>query len=422
MRFFLKINLSQLMKKFISTVSKKLEELNQLRSNVKKQQKKTTSTEKKTETPQKSNLMHNVEISISTSSIVKIIAIIGLFIAFKNIIVELQSIVIISTIAFFLAIGLSPIVDKLESYKLPRPLAILVLYFVFFGIIGVLFVKIIPILAEQLFSIAQDLKHFIENGAQQKQIPLIDKLFEFTKLDTVEMQKVVSQNLADISKNLQSIAGSTFGVLNGIFQGLFNLIFALVLMFFILMEKEQIGNFTLLLFPHKNRKYIQSKFQSIQKKMAEWFKGQAILMVSMGLFMYAGMKFLEYTFGMKYAATIGLLAGVMELFPFLGVFITGVLSVLIAINISIYLVIAVLIWVGIAQFLEGNFLVPLVMEKVVGLSSVVTIMAISIGGILGSAIGGVPLAILGMIFAIPVAASIAIFVEEYTKRKDPLSK
>ena len=136
----------------------------------------------------------------------------------------------------------------------------------------------------------------------------------------------------------------------------------------------------------------------------------------MGTFMYVGMKIFEWMFGMKYAATIGLLAGIMELFPYIGVLITGVLCLLIAINISWLLVAIVLVWIGIAQFLEGNFLVPLIMEKVVGLSSVVTILAIAIGGILGSALGGVPLAILGMIFSVPIVASVAIFVEEYIHR------
>ena len=49
------------------------------------------------------------------------------------------------------------------------------------------------------------------------------------------------------------------------------------------------------------------------------------------------------------------------------------------------------------------------MEKVVGLSSVAVMLALATGGILGNAVGGVPLAILGMILAVPIAASISIF-------------
>ena len=119
---------------------------------------------------------------------------------------------------------------------------------------------------------------------------------------------------------------------------------------------------------------------------------------------------------MKYAATIAIVTAVMSLFPYIGVMITGLLCVLIAVNISWVLVIAVLIWIGISQILEGNFLSPIIMEKTTGLSPVVVLLALSAGAVLGSALGGIGLAVMGMIFAVPVAASVAIFVEEYRKR------
>jgi len=56
------------------------------------------------------------------------------------------------------------------------------------------------------------------------------------------------------------------------------------------------------------------------------------------------------------------------------------------------------------------------MERVTGLPSVVVILALAIGGVLGNAIGGVPLSILGMILSIPIAASVGIFVAEYAKK------
>ncbi|MCK5461117.1 AI-2E family transporter [Candidatus Gracilibacteria bacterium] len=400
------------MKNFLKRVSNKLNELNEVRKEYEK--KKSRKVKLKKDITLNSNHNQQIEIDISATVIIKIILIFALFLALKNIFIELQSIVIISTISFFLALGLSPIVKKIESFYIPRPLAIIILYLIFFSILVILFVAIIPILAEQLLSIAYDLKNFISNG--EIKIPFFQNLLETFKFDTVEIKKYIADNLASISENLRGIAGSTLSILSGIFQGVFNLIFALVLMFFILLEREKIANFSLLLLPAKRRDYIKEKFESVQEKMSKWFRGQFILMISMGTFMYVGMKIFEWMFGMKYAATIGLLAGIMELFPYIGVLITGVLCLLIAINISWLLVAIVLVWIGIAQFLEGNFLVPLIMEKVVGLSSVVTILAIAIGGILGSALGGVPLAILGMIFSVPIVASVAIFVEEYIHR------
>jgi len=409
------------MKNILKKIVQKVSSFNEIAKNYQEKQQKNKKIEIKTLEDKKDEVLkcpQEIELTVSSGTITKIFFIFVVFIILKNLFLELQSIIIILSFSFFLAIALAPILKKIESYKIPRPFAILILYLVFFGALGILFVQIIPIIAEQFQNIAIDLKNYFQEGNNLEAIPYLGDFLAKINLDTHELQKVFSDNLLTISDNLQGIAGSTFSVFSDIFQGVFNFIFALVLMFFILMEREQIAIFTLHLFPINKRAYVKSKFHSVQEKMSEWLKGQGILMISMGLFMYFGMKILEIFWGMKYAATIGLVAGFMELFPYIGVLITGVLAILIAINISLVLVVLITIWIAVAQFLEGNFLVPIIMEKVVGLSSVVTIIAISVGGILGGSLGGVPMAILGMIFSIPIAASIAIFVEEYVRRDE----
>lgn len=400
----------QLMKNLIQTISDKLTEIQKIRQDHKTKKAKS----KDQKIAPKAEKAQKVEIDIPTSTIVKVLFILAIFFILGQLVIQLQSIVIVTVISLFLAMGLSPIVSALEEKKIPRPVAILILYIGFLGVITVLFITIIPILAEQLFSIAREINSFF---SQQNQIPVVHDMLETLNFDTKEIQKFITDNLTTISRNLQSVAGSTFDILSDVFQGVFNFVFALVLLFFILMEREQIGGFIVSLVPVKDQEYIRRKALLMQSKMSDWFRGQVILMVSVGLFMYLGMKIFEHAFGMKYAATIGLLAGVMELFPYIGVLITGVLAGLIAVNISWILLAAVLIWMAITQFLEGNFLVPIVMEKATGLSSVVVMLALSIGGVLGNAIGGVPLAILGMILSIPVAASIGIFVEEIVAKK-----
>ncbi len=400
------------MKKLINAFGRKLEQINEIRAEYQKQQK---AKKKKISTPKVKDNTQVLRIEIATSTVIKVLLIVFLLFALKEIMVELKSMLIIAGFSFFLAMGLAPFVDGLERYHIPRPLAILILYIGFLGMLGLLFVKVIPIISDQLTDISYDLRGVIASG-KIEEMPLVTQLMERTNFDPAELQAFISENISSIAGNLQDIAGSTIGILLSIFQSVFNLLFALVLMFFILLERESIIRFVLLMFPAGNRDYVQAKFETVQSKMAEWFKGQFILMVCMGTFMYAGMKIFEMMFGMKYAVTIGLVAAVMELFPYVGVLLTGLLCVLVALNISFVLVIAVLLWIALAQFLEGNVLVPMVMQKVVGLSSVVVILAVATGGILGSAFGGVPLAIICMIFAVPVAASIAIFVEEYLNR------
>lgn len=401
------------MKNIFSNLGDRLKTLNTIREEYQKRQTKPKKRAPKKEV--KTSPQQTLQLEISTASVVKVLLIIFAFGFLQQIMTELKNVFMIAGFTAFLAMGLAPFLTKLESYGIPRPVAILLLYVLFLGVLGLVFAKVLPIIAEQLMAISSDLRSLLLNGKIDEH-PWLAKAMQQLNFDPTELQNLISKNMATLANNLQGIAGSTLSVLMSVFQGFFNLVFSLVLMFFILLEREKIGEFGLLLFPAESRDYVENKFHTVQQKMAEWFKGQFILMVCMGTFMYLGMKIFELAFGMKYAFTIGLLAGVMELFPYIGVFLTGLLCVVVAVNVSWVLVVAVLVWMGIAQFLEGNFLVPVVMERVVGLSSVVVMLVVAIGGILGSAFGGVPLAILGMIFAVPVAASVAIFVEEYVKR------
>lgn len=361
-----------------------------------------------------------MEIDVPIVVIVKVLFVVALFFIISELIVQLQSILMTTLICAFLAIGLTPILQSMEKRKIPRPLAILILYLLFLGGLTILFFMIIPVIIDQLQPIVKNISHYfgedysINNTAKDV----------ISEMESLQLQDLMSSDFTQILEKLQSyfqnVMGATFSILSDIFQGVFNVIFALVLLFFMLLERETLGRGCLSVFSKERQDYIITKTKRVQDKMATWFRGQFILMIAVGLFMYIGMKIFEYTLGMEYAATIGLLAAFMELFPYIGVFTTGIFAILIAYNISWTLVIAVLLWIALTQFLEGNFLVPIVMEKVTGLSSVVVMLALAIGGILGNAAGGIALSILGMIFAVPIAASIAIFLEEYVKKKNTL--
>ena len=381
-----------------------------------------------------------IQLEIATSTLLKIGLVIVGFLFVVQIFYQIQEILIISGICFFLAMGLSPILDTIENsripkwlatvlgfgippiinlirkFRTPRWLAILLIYLLFFGALAILFVQILPIVADQLIEISDGLQ------ARGVDIPYLEELKNIYNNKINLLPELLNRDYSELYDQLKSIFTATIDVLVKLFKNIFNFMFALVLLFFILLEREGIARFTLALFPAKDRQYIQEKSLIVQTKMAKWFRGQVILMIAMGFFMYAGMKILEETLGMKYSATIGLLAGFMELFPYIGSLMTGALALLVAINVSWILFFIVLGWIALSQFLEGNFLVPIVMEKVVGLSSVTVMLVLAIGGTLGAAVGGPTLSILAMILAVPTAASISIFVEEYANRDQKNSK
>ncbi|PID70487.1 hypothetical protein CSB37_02250 [bacterium DOLZORAL124_38_8] len=347
-----------------------------------------------------------VEFTISSMTIAKVLFVGALFLVGKELLLELKSIIIMTALSSLLALGLSPFLDRLERFKIPRPLAILILYIVFLGVLAVVFIQVLPMLSEQLLGIAKELKHLV--FSPKFEIPFIGKLG--LNINATDLQGLVANNLTEISQNLQSVAGSTFDIVGSIFQGVFNFVYTLILLFFMLLEREKIGRFVLSHLPSDTRKYVYQKTIDVQHKMAHWFKGQIMVMIVVGVGIYIGMKIFSLIFGVKYAATIAIVAGIMELFPYIGAALSTVLAGVVAANESATAFLFVLGWMGLVQFLEGNILVPLVMEKAVGLSSVVVILSLSIAGTLGYAVGGIAVSILGMIFAIPLAAIGSIFI------------
>jgi predicted PurR-regulated permease PerM len=321
-------------------------------------------------------------------------------------------------IAGFFTLGLAPIVSKMERY-MPRAVAILCLYVIFFGLLTVLVVQVLPIIFEQLMQILSDLKALIINtNTHEIRIPGLERFA--IELDMSQVQTLLSDNLTQITQNVQSLGTTTLGIVGSVLSGVGNIFLTATILFFMLLEREIVADALLIPLPKDSRAKVIHNLERVQNRIADWFRAQIYLMVSIGVAMYIGMKILEYTLGMPYALTISLVAGMMELFPYIGVLITGLLATIIALNISGWLALLVMAWIALIQFLEGNILVPMIMERVIGLPAVASILALAVGATLGSYLGGLGMAVICMILAFPVAAIIAIFVAEYERNhKDP---
>ncbi|NJP04063.1 AI-2E family transporter [Candidatus Gracilibacteria bacterium] len=112
---------------------------------------------------------------------------------------QLQGILITVGVAAFLAIGLTPVLDKIEEHRIPRPIAILILYILFLGAISLLFIKVVPIIARQLMDIARDLADFVSNqNGGTLSLPFLERFG--LRFEMGEIQHLLSNNLASISK------------------------------------------------------------------------------------------------------------------------------------------------------------------------------------------------------------------------------
>lgn len=336
--------------------------------------------------------------SIAKATLVVIAVLLGFLFLF-----EIRDIIYIFLAALFLSAAFGPFVDKLEEYRLPRWLSIIFIYIITFTAVTVLIIAFIPILTEQVPRLISSILNWvrdnigIETAAMQE---YLDSIEDFI----INLGKDIKKE--DISAGLDAL--NNFGqnaltILSVVAGGVFTFVMLLVLTFFMVVEKDSIGDFFYSLLPSKYSSYASNKVKLVQGGIGDWLRGQILLSLVIGAMTYIGLMIL----GMPYAITLAILAGMTEFIPYLGPIIAAVPAVLIGANEPGYMWAYVIILYIVIQQVENNFAVPVIMEKSVGLSAIVVIFAM----LVGEHFFGIP----GIIIAVPVAAAVQLFVRDYTE-------
>jgi len=304
-----------------------------------------------------------------------------------------RDVLVLLFIAVIIAEGIRPLVDGLHRRCVPRALAVLLIYLVALGLLGLLAWLIArPVVAQAT--------------------ALIDNLPRYA----ARLQDLLAQAEGAVGGNpqaarlLRALPGQAGGAVQGLtpllLRGplvlvsvLFNAILVLLLAFFWLTVVGGLKGFVVGLFPVRVQETASDVITEMGRKTGGYLRGVAINMGVIGLLSGGGVLVL----GLPYPFLLGVLAGLTEAIPLIGPFIGGAPAVLLALATDgplkagevalLYLLI---------QQIEGNTLVPLVMNRVVQLNPLTVTVAI----LLGSALLGV----VGALLAVPAAAVIQVLV------------
>ncbi len=288
-------------------------------------------------------------------------------------------------IAFIIAGALKPAVDYLEKRRIPRSLAAFLIYFFFIFLIVNLLGLVIPPLVKEMTHLIKNLPHII-----QKAFPTAADYFDLTI----------------ISQNLPNLANRAVDIIRSLFSNVIFLTTTLFFGFYLLLEKNFIGDVLPNFFDESEAKKINLLVERAQKRTAAWFWGEIILMTIVGTMTYVGLTLI----GMKYTVALAVLAGFLEVVPTLGPIISTVPAALIGFSTSSVLGFSNIALYFIVQQLENNLIVPLVMRRIVGLHPIVTLTALIIGGKLAG--------ILGVLLAVPMT----IFLQTILIERQELQK
>lgn len=334
-------------------------------------------------------------IDISASTILRIFFII-LALVFLYLI---RDVIVIFLFALIIAAAIIPAVNLLHKIKIPRVIGSLLVYIAVIGILALIISFIVPTVARDIKDLSSSLPNLIED---------LSNKFESLKNASSKYGGIIGQAqnyLEDIGDVLKKSASNLFTVAVNIFGGVFSFLLILIISFYLSVQKNGIQNVLIAVTPHQHRDYILNLWERSQKKLGRWLQGQLFLGLIIGVMVYVGLTILN----VKFALLLAVLAGILEIFPYIGPVIAAIPAVILGFLQAPTLGIWVIVWYLAIQQVENYLLVPLVIGKIVKLNPVAVILALLIGGKLG----GIP----GMILAVPLAAVLAEFFRDLVKMR-----
>jgi predicted PurR-regulated permease PerM len=320
-------------------------------------------------------MLKKVEISHRTV-IFTVLFLLGLWLLYfvRDIILQLFVALLIMTI-------LEPPVALLTRIKIPRALSVLITYILVLGVFGGMIALIAPTLAQQTTNFINALPAYLSN---------------------IGINSSISGNLASGAlTQLGSIPGEVLNITVSIFSNIVSVVTVLVFAFYMLLTHDRLKDQAGFLFGEARKQRIGRLIDAWENKLGKWARGQLLLMLAVGLGTYVGL----FLVGIPFALPLAILAGILEIIPFLGPIVAAVPAILIGFGISPLIGIAATAVSFLVHQLENYVLVPKIMEKSVGVSPLVILVSIAIGAKL--------LGIMGVIISVPLVITLQVLIKEY---------
>ncbi len=332
-------------------------------------------------------------ISISAGTVAKAI----LLILFVWLLFVIRDIILVVLVSVVIASAIEPAVRWLAKWRVPRTLAVLMVYVAAFAFL----IALVP------FLFIPAINDLIEASATLPQ--KIGSLSFLSAPDGLFSSLSRSNYFSNFSSNLEgAFAGLSRGFLETasiIFGGFFSFILIVVISFYLAVQEDGIANFLRLVTPARGETYIIGLWHRAQKKIGLWMQGQLLLGLIVGVIVYLGLTILK----IEYALMLAIMAAAFELIPVFGPILSAVPAILIGFSHNVTTGLLVLGLYLIIQQFENHLLYPLVVKKIVGVPSIVVILALIIGAKL--------VGFLGIILAVPASAVLIELLSDFEQRK-----
>lgn len=258
---------------------------------------------------------------------------------------------------------------------------------------------LIPVIQEQTIGIIEDLPQY-----WKKINDMLLGLFEYDWFRSIQEQITqinstivdsVTNWANDILSNTVTGLGSVFGVVTNVFVGLVTMP---ILLYYLLKDGEKLPQIILSIIPTNHRKSVRTLMGKINLQISQYVRGQIMVAISVGIMFVIGYSII----GLNYGIVLGILAGFLNVVPYIGSFLAMVPAIIIAFVNSPFMLLQVLIVFAIEQFIEGRVISPQILGSNLSIHPVTIIIVLltagKIFGLAGFVLGIPGYAVLKVIF------------------------
>ncbi len=302
-------------------------------------------------------------------------------------------------IGIFIAWLFDPFVTYLQRKGMRRGFGTFITYLLFIGTLTVIIGAIIPILSEQVNEFVKSMPSIFESirGWCDN---IFAKLNTIDGIDAMSLKDELFKKIEEIGTGItSSLPDMLVHLVKSVFSGMGTFVVGLIIGFYLLLTFNNANDLLITLLPKKLQHDTRDLVNEVNTSLRRFIEG-AIL--DCGL-IFIVMSIAFWIVGLKAPLLFGLFCGITNIIPYAGPYIGGAPAVIVGYSQGPLIGTLTLISIFVVQFLEGNFLQPLIMSKTTKLHPVTII--------LGLLVFGYFFGILGMVISTPViAACKAIFL------------
>ena len=295
-----------------------------------------------------------------------------------------------------------PIYDYLLNKKVPKGIAILLVMVGVIVIFIMIITSLVPIIQKQLLDLVSQLPYYYQIISEQ-----VEKFMQTGFFETIQEQfnKINTDFIQSITERLNGILNFTFSGIGSVVGIIGDIVITVmtmpVILYYLLKDGNKVIPFVTRMFPTRSQHKISVMLNEMNQQVSSYIRGQITVAICVGFTYIIGYTLI----GLPYGVTIGMIAGLLTIIPYIGSIIGLTPALIIGFVTNPTLALHVFLVFVIEQLIESRVLQPLILGSSLKMHPVtILIILLAAGKMFG---------LVGLLIAVPVYAVVKVFITHF---------